>query len=45
VRYRVEELAADHFAVVERNSNRIIIAGFTNYSSAWSFIANRLLDA
>ena len=45
IRYRVEQLDADHFAVVERNSNRVIIAGFSDYSSAWTFIANRLLDS
>jgi hypothetical protein len=44
-RYRVEQLDADHFAVVERTTNHIIIDGFSDYSSAWTFIANRLLDA
>jgi len=41
IRFRTDELSAGHYAVVERMTNRIIIAGFDFflYAPAWSWIA------
>jgi hypothetical protein len=43
VRYRVEQLDADHFAVVERLSgDRVVEAEFDTYTAAWTWIANHV---
>jgi hypothetical protein len=42
-RYRPLQLSTDHYAVVERSTNAIIVGGFDSETQAWEFIANRLL--
>jgi hypothetical protein len=41
-RYRVEQLEADHFAVVERMTGKVVVSDFTDYRSAWCWIATAL---
>jgi hypothetical protein len=42
MRYRVEQLDADHFAVVEPRTGNVIEAGFESYAAAWTWIANHV---
>jgi hypothetical protein len=42
VRYRAERLTENHYAVVERSTNKVIIAGFKSDREAWGWIAAQL---
>jgi hypothetical protein len=41
-RYRVEQLADDHFVVVRRVDGAVVETGFKTYAGGWTWLIRRL---